>query len=296
MGMPNVELLHVIKDPGALIARKRPEPSYPDLPAIDGDQQSSVPGLYLVGEVAGTPLVKLGVNQGHDIVETLAPSLKTDPAPDGAYDLLVVGAGASGFGAMMNAHSKGLRAICIEANYFANTMVNMTRGKVLFAEPLDVPLRGRGVVRGVHQGRAAGAVGRPARRAGPRHPLPREGHRHPASGRRGPARGHHPEGHLPGAQGDPGRGQGRQPAQGRRARRARARRAHQPPPQRSGPVPAEEGADLRRRRRGHGSRAASVRPQPGDPGHHRRRAGVPQEAQQGTRCWPRSKRAASSCT
>ncbi|MEO1338057.1 MAG: hypothetical protein AAFV29_20605, partial [Myxococcota bacterium] len=48
-------------------SRPRPEPSYPTLPAVDERQESSVPGVYLVGEVAGVPLIKLGLNAGADI-------------------------------------------------------------------------------------------------------------------------------------------------------------------------------------------------------------------------------------
>ena len=42
---------------------KRPEPSYPDLPVASADGESNIPGIYLAGEVAGTPLIKLGLNQ-----------------------------------------------------------------------------------------------------------------------------------------------------------------------------------------------------------------------------------------
>ncbi|MHC4854655.1 MAG: hypothetical protein ACYTF5_21845, partial [Planctomycetota bacterium] len=44
-----------------LFQRKRPEPSYPRLPQVDGNGQTTVPGVYAVGEIAGTPLIKLGV-------------------------------------------------------------------------------------------------------------------------------------------------------------------------------------------------------------------------------------------
>ena len=137
-----LELAHVIRDPRALVRPKRPEPSYPDLPAVGADQESSIPGVYLTGEVAGTPLIKLGVNQGHGLVDRLAGNLQANPAPEGAHDLVVVGGGASGFGAMMRAKALGLRAVCLEANRFANTVQDMTRGKILFAEPHDVPLQG----------------------------------------------------------------------------------------------------------------------------------------------------------
>ena len=40
----------------SLFARKNPEPSYPILPQVESDGQSNIPGIYVVGELAGTPL------------------------------------------------------------------------------------------------------------------------------------------------------------------------------------------------------------------------------------------------
>jgi len=136
------ELITVAKDPKVLFRAKRPEPSYPDLPVVSKQNESNVSGIYLAGEVAGTPLLKLGINQGHSLVEQLAPELKATPSEGGVYDLIIIGAGASGFAAMVRAHELGLKAICLEANRFANTVQNMYKGKRLFAEPNAVPLLG----------------------------------------------------------------------------------------------------------------------------------------------------------
>ena len=54
------------------MARKRPEPSYPRLPEVDATGQTSVRGVYAVGEVAGTPLIKLGMNAGYELVANIA--------------------------------------------------------------------------------------------------------------------------------------------------------------------------------------------------------------------------------
>ena len=119
------------------MGRRDPEPSYPVLPAVDEHGQSTVPGVYLVGEVAGTPLIKLGLNSGHDLVDRLAPQLleerTTDPGD--MLDLLIVGAGAAGLAAAARAKALGLTAVTVDANHIAETIYTMTKGKVLFAEP-----------------------------------------------------------------------------------------------------------------------------------------------------------------
>ncbi|MEZ4271026.1 MAG: FAD-binding protein [Myxococcota bacterium] len=122
----------------SLIAPKRPEPSYPILPAISKAGESTVPGVYLVGEVSGVPLIKLGINSGHDLVDRLATELGQESHREtvaDVLDILIVGAGAAGLGAASRAQELGLRAVTVEANHVAETVYTVTKGKILFAEP-----------------------------------------------------------------------------------------------------------------------------------------------------------------
>lgn len=121
-----------------LFGPKRPEPSYPRLPAVTDKGETTVAGLYAVGEIAGTPLVKYGLNEGHELVQRLAPELKDEAAQDGVLDLLVIGAGAAGLGAAAAAKKLDLSCTVLEANHLAETVYTMTKGKVIFAEPEGV--------------------------------------------------------------------------------------------------------------------------------------------------------------
>ncbi|MCO5168726.1 MAG: NAD(P)/FAD-dependent oxidoreductase [Planctomycetes bacterium] len=124
-----------------LVAPRRPEPSYPDLPVVSPAGESSRPGVYLAGEVAGTPLIKLGLNQGHALAERLHQELgPPDPTDPDLLDVVIVGAGAAGLGAAMRCHELGMRYVVLDAGRVASTVVNMYKGKVLFAEPAGVPL------------------------------------------------------------------------------------------------------------------------------------------------------------
>ena len=49
---------------GHLTAPKRPEPSYPVLPVVDAASETNIPGVYALGELAGVPLVRMGLNAG----------------------------------------------------------------------------------------------------------------------------------------------------------------------------------------------------------------------------------------
>jgi thioredoxin reductase/Pyruvate/2-oxoacid:ferredoxin oxidoreductase delta subunit len=113
------------------------------LPVVDAHGHTNVPGIYALGELAGTPLVRLGLNAGHDLIEGLATELASETAPPEVLDLVIVGSGSSGLAATLAAKDRGLRTVTLEAANFANTFVTMTKGKVLFAEPEDIALRSR---------------------------------------------------------------------------------------------------------------------------------------------------------
>ncbi len=120
---------------GALFGPKRPEPSYPARPLVTDGGESNIPGIYLIGEVGGTPLVKLGLNQGVATIDALHAELGGGSSED--YDVVIVGAGCSGLGAAMRAHELGLKYVLLESERFAMTIRNMYKGKLLFAEPLS---------------------------------------------------------------------------------------------------------------------------------------------------------------
>jgi thioredoxin reductase/ferredoxin len=125
-----------------LFSRKQPDPSYPDLPLVKDNGESSVSGLYLTGDVGGTPLIKLGLNEGVDVVNRIHGELGRSAGGDAELlDLVVVGAGASGLAAAMRAQQLHMRYQVLEAEEIATTVVNMYRGKVLLAEPEGVPNR-----------------------------------------------------------------------------------------------------------------------------------------------------------
>jgi thioredoxin reductase len=136
-------LLKVFPAVRQLFAPKRIEPSYPTLPEVDASTgETNVPGIYAAGELAGTPLVKLGLNAGHDLITRIGAQLQASSSQDAdKLDVVIVGSGSSGFGATLAAHTMGLKYVTLEAAAFANTFVTMTKGKWLFAEPVDVENR-----------------------------------------------------------------------------------------------------------------------------------------------------------
>jgi NosR/NirI family transcriptional regulator, nitrous oxide reductase regulator len=115
----------------------RSEASYPDLPVVAADGATNVPGLFVIGELAGAPLLKLGLNAGVQFIHHHRDALRV-PVAAGTHPLVIIGAGAAGLAAAMKAKEEGIDAVVLEAKEVAQTVVSMHRAKVLYAEPLGV--------------------------------------------------------------------------------------------------------------------------------------------------------------
>ena len=126
----------------AFFAPDPPSPSYPVLPARNADGETSIPGVFVVGEAAGTPLLKLGINAGHTLAQHLRKIHEGHLEPDGMLDVLVAGAGAAGLSTALTCRRLGLSVVVLEARTLASTVVDMFRGKHLYDEPVDVAVEG----------------------------------------------------------------------------------------------------------------------------------------------------------
>src|ERR1700720_3542835 len=90
-------------------------------PVLRANFQSNVSGLYIIGDLAGAPVVKLAMEQGSDVAEHIASKPDARSSDPDTYDLLVIGAGAAGLNAALVAQDSGLRVLVLEKNKIANT-------------------------------------------------------------------------------------------------------------------------------------------------------------------------------
>ncbi len=110
------------------------------LPEIRPDGSTSVPGLYVVGDLTGVPLLKFSSDSGARAVQTIAadPAFEGRTQQDDVLDLVIVGAGVSGMAAALEARSKGLRFELLEASEAFSTLVNFPKGKPIYTYPTDM--------------------------------------------------------------------------------------------------------------------------------------------------------------
>ncbi len=111
-----------------------------DVPLLDADLQTTVPGLYVAGELGGLALVRNAVEQGRRAVDAVARARAAEPAPeDDRYDLVIVGAGPAGLSSALHAHSLGLRyAVLEKEESLGGSLLHYPRRKMVLTQP--VPL------------------------------------------------------------------------------------------------------------------------------------------------------------
>ena len=113
-----------------------------DRPRIDAALESEdVPGLYLAGDITGLPLIKNAIAQGARTVDAIAKA-RRGRGSTGALDLVIVGAGPAGLSAALRAKELGLAFEVVEQGSVAQSIKSFPRGKLVFDQPLELPVEG----------------------------------------------------------------------------------------------------------------------------------------------------------
>jgi thioredoxin reductase len=121
-----------VADEGSVLARPRVSSK---LESLD------VPGLFLAGDVTGVPLIKSAIAHGVRAAEAVAERLGERHGE--GVDVCVVGTGPAGISALLRAKELGLSAVGVEQGSVAQSIQNFPRGKLVFDQPLELPVAGK---------------------------------------------------------------------------------------------------------------------------------------------------------
>jgi putative YpdA family bacillithiol system oxidoreductase len=113
------------------------------VPNVKDNFETNVPGVFIVGELAGFGLIKTAINEGKLVIDHLRSRIPSgQPAEDFLYDVAIIGAGPAGLSASLAAQQYGLRYVTLEQGEIASTIRQYPRQKFLMAEPIEIPLYG----------------------------------------------------------------------------------------------------------------------------------------------------------
>lgn len=138
-----------------------PEGQVVVLPVVGENGDSSVPGIWIAGDLTGIALMKYAANQGTTVVDRIYQNLKKNKSvspqlPQGTYetaadrilDLAIVGGGVAGMSAGLRAEELGMEFRIYESETAFATIADFPNGKPIYLYPekltnkSSLPLKG----------------------------------------------------------------------------------------------------------------------------------------------------------
>lgn len=113
----------------------------PDIPVLTPSMETTVPGIYIAGELSGISLIRNAVQHGKLVIEAIAAK---KPANSGhqQFQVLIVGAGPAGITAALRAQEIGLKYLLIDQDDLGGTIRHYPRNKLVMTQPIEIPLFG----------------------------------------------------------------------------------------------------------------------------------------------------------
>src|SRR5260370_28675230 len=117
-----------------------------DMPQLNPQHETTVPNVFVAGELGGLALIKNAVNEGRECVDIIAGRLlgiKRGRTLAGVQDVCIVGAGPAGISASLRAIARELNYITLEQDEFDGTVAKYPRQKLVLTSPVEFPMHGK---------------------------------------------------------------------------------------------------------------------------------------------------------
>jgi thioredoxin reductase/Pyruvate/2-oxoacid:ferredoxin oxidoreductase delta subunit len=120
-----------------------------DMPTLSPEFETTIPNLFIIGELGGLALIKNAVNQGRACIDLIADrkangAFPSEPSSAGeVFDVLVVGAGPAGISASLRAIERKITHITLEQDEVGGTVAKYPRQKLVMTSPVEFPMYGK---------------------------------------------------------------------------------------------------------------------------------------------------------
>ncbi|RDH88938.1 MAG: 4Fe-4S ferredoxin [endosymbiont of Seepiophila jonesi] len=112
-----------------------------DIPVLKPNFETTMPDIFIAGELGGMGLIRNAIEQGYKALDALMEGRNPQHAHD--YDIIIVGAGPAGFSAALRAHELGLNYLVVEQDSLGGTVFQFPRGKLVMTAPVELPIVGK---------------------------------------------------------------------------------------------------------------------------------------------------------
>lgn len=113
-----------------------------DIPLLTPQFETTVPGIYIAGELGGMGLIKNAIEQGRQAISAIARKAGQLPGGEGILDVVIVGCGPAGISASLGALERKLAFVTIDQATLGGTVAHFPRGKVVMTAPATLPMIG----------------------------------------------------------------------------------------------------------------------------------------------------------
>ena len=115
-----------------------------EIPVVNPDFQSNVPGLYIAGELGGMGLIRKAAEQGSQAIASIVGRLRTKKPAGFEFDVVIVGAGPAGMGAALASSAAKLKYVTLEQeSTLGGSVLHYPRAKIAMTAPIVLPLVGK---------------------------------------------------------------------------------------------------------------------------------------------------------
>jgi len=113
-----------------------------DIPMLNPNFETNVPGLFVAGELGGMGLIRNAIEQGRQAMESIRQIISNSQS-NVPYDVVIIGAGPAGFSATLDAHQHKLNYVTLEQETLGGTVAHFPRGKIVMTAPVLLPIIGQ---------------------------------------------------------------------------------------------------------------------------------------------------------